>query len=336
MIKVALDVMGGDNAPYEIVKGAVLAVNENKDLKVYLVGQTAVVHDTLNRLRGEGLVINMNALEIIEASEVITNDEAPVMAIRKKKDSSISVAMRLVKEEKADAFVSAGSTGAVLVGGQLVVGRLKGVERSPLASLIPTQKGGSLLIDCGANVDSRSAHLIQYAVMGSIYMENVIGIKNPKVAIVNVGVEEEKGNALVKETFPLLKSRTDINFVGSIESRQIPYGDADVIVCDAFVGNAILKLFEGVAAVLLEEIKKGLLSTTMSKIGAMLSKKALKNTLSMFDATKHGGAPMLGLNGLVVKTHGNATHNEIKNALIQCISFKNQGINDKIKQYLSE
>ena len=336
MIKVALDVMGGDNAPYEIVKGAAAAVNENKGLKVFLVGQTAKIKETLDKLKSEGLNVDLDALEITEASEVITNDEAPVMAIRKKKDSSISVAMRLVKEGKADAFVSAGSTGAILVGGQLVVGRLKGIERSPLASLIPTQKGVSLLIDCGANVDSRAAHLIQYAVMGSIYMENVIGINNPKVAIVNVGVEEEKGNALVKETFPLLKSRTDINFTGSIESRQIPFGDADVIVCDAFVGNAILKLYEGVAAVLLAEIKKGLLSTTLSKIGAMFSKKALKKTLSSFDAAKYGGAPMLGLNGLVVKTHGNATHNEIKNSLIQCISFKNQGINDKIKQYLSE
>ena len=336
MIKVALDVMGGDNAPYEIVKGAAAAVNENKELKVFLVGQTAKIKETLDKLKSEGLNVDLDALEITEASEVITNDEAPVMAIRKKKDSSISVAMRLVKEGKADAFVSAGSTGAILVGGQLVVGRLKGIERSPLASLIPTQKGVSLLIDCGANVDSRAAHLIQYAVMGSIYMENVIGINNPKVAIVNVGVEEEKGNALVKETFPLLKSRTDINFTGSIESRQIPFGDADVIVCDAFVGNAILKLYEGVAAVLLAEIKKGLLSTTLSKIGAMFSKKALKKTLSSFDAAKYGGAPMLGLNGLVVKTHGNATHNEIKNSLIQCISFKNQGINDKIKEYLSE
>ena len=336
MIKVALDVMGGDNAPYEIVKGAAAAVNENKELKVFLVGQTAKIKETLDKLKSEGLNVDLDALEITEASEVITNDEAPVMAIRKKKDSSISVAMRLVKEGKADAFVSAGSTGAILVGGQLVVGRLKGIERSPLASLIPTQKGVSLLIDCGANVDSRAAHLIQYAVMGSIYMENVIGINNPKVAIVNVGVEEEKGNALVKETFPLLKSRTDINFTGSIESRQIPFGDADVIVCDAFVGNAILKLYEGVAAVLLAEIKKGLLSTTLSKIGAMFSKKALKKTLSSFDAAKYGGASMLGLNGLVVKTHGNATHNEIKNSLIQCISFKNQGINDKIKQYLSE
>ncbi|MEG1361382.1 MAG: phosphate acyltransferase PlsX, partial [Lachnospiraceae bacterium] len=275
-------------------------------------------------------------IHIVQAEEVIETAEPPVMAIRKKKNSSIVVGMNLVKNHEADAFVSAGSSGAVLVGGQLIVGRIKGVERPPLAPLIPTEKGVSLLIDCGANVDARASHLVQFARMGSIYMENVIGIKHPKVAIVNIGAEEDKGNQLVKDTFPLLKECKDINFVGSIEARDIPHGEADVIVCEAFVGNVILKLYEGVGATLIHMVKEGMMGSLKSKVGALLVKPSLKKTLNKFDATQYGGAPLLGLNGLVVKTHGSATANEITNSIIQCITFKEQNINEKIKDKMKE
>lgn len=271
-------------------------------------------------------------IEVVHASEVIETAEPPVMAIRKKKDSSIVVALNMVKKGEADAFVSAGSSGAVLVGGQLIVGRIKGVERPPLAPLMPTEKGVSLLIDCGANVDARPSHLVQFAKMGSIYMKNVVGIQNPRVAIVNIGAEEEKGNALVKETFPLLKECEDIHFIGSIEAREIPHGAADVIVCEAFVGNVILKLFEGVGAVLISEIKKGLMATLRSKIGALLIKPALKETMKSFDASEYGGAPLLGLNGLVVKTHGSSTAKEVANSIVQCVTFKEQDISGKIRE----
>ena len=330
MIKIAVDAMGGDNAPSEIVKGAVEAVNERKDITVCLTGQETVIKKEL-----EKYTYNKEQIEIVNASEVIETGEPPVNAIRKKKDSSIVVGMNLVKNGQADGFVSAGSSGAVLVGGQVIVGRIKGVERPPLAPLIPTEKGVSLLIDCGANVDARPSHLVQFAQMGSIYMEHVLGIKNPRVAIVNIGAEEEKGNALVKETFPLLKECPGINFIGSIEAREIPHGGADVIVCEAFVGNVILKLYEGVGATLITMVKKGLMSSFRSKLGALLIKPALKSTLKSFDATQYGGAPLLGLKGLVVKTHGSSKANEVKNSIIQCISFKEQGISDKIKECLA-
>lgn len=325
--KVALDAMGGDNAPVEMVKGAVDAVNKRNDIKVFLVGQEEVVKKELAQY-----TYNAEQIEVVDATEIIETAESPVLAIRKKKNSSMVVALNLIKKGEADAVVSAGNSGALLVGGQLIAGRIKGVDRAPLAPLIPTAKGVSLLIDCGANVDARSSHLIQFAKMGSIYMENIVGIKNPKVAIVNIGAEEEKGNALVKETFPLLKECKDINFVGSIEARNIPYGDADVIVCEAFTGNVILKLYEGLAAVLVKEIKKGMLSSLKSKIGALLVKPALKKTLKRFDTSDHGGAPLLGLNGLVVKTHGSSTAVEVSNSIIQCITFKEQKINEKIKE----
>ncbi len=330
MVKVAVDAMGGDNAPAEIVKGAVEAANENGHVKIFLVGAENDVRRELEKHS-----YKPQQIEIVNATEIIETAEPPVMAIRKKKDSSIVKALQLVKNGECDAFVSAGSSGAVLVGGQVIIGRLKGVERPPLAPLIPTEKGTALLIDCGANVDARPSHLVQFAKMGSVYMESVMKVRNPRVAIVNIGAEEEKGNALVKETFPLLKNCPDINFIGSIEARDIPAGYADVIVCEAFVGNVILKLYEGVGGTLIKKVKEGMMTSLRSKVGALLVKPALKETLKEFDLEQYGGAPLLGLKGLVVKTHGSSKAVEIKNSVLQCVTFKEQKINDKIKEKIT-
>ncbi len=329
-IKVVVDAMGGDNAPEAPVKGAIEALNEVSGINIILAGRTEEIKKELDKYTYDN-----GRISIVHADDIIGFDEPPVMAIRKKKNSSIVVGMNLVKHGDADAFVSAGSTGAILVGGQFVVGRIKGVERSPLAPVIPTAKGPALLIDCGANVDARASHLVQFAKMGSIYMQHVVGIKNPRVAIVNIGAEEEKGNMLVKETYPLLKECTDINFTGSIEARDIPKGDADVIVCEAFVGNVILKLYEGLASTLIGKIKEGLMSSFQSKMGALLIKPALKKTLKQFDVSGQGGAPLLGLNGLVVKAHGSSGSLEIKQAIKQCIQFGEEKINEKIKENLT-
>ena len=327
---IALDAMGGDNAPFEIVKGAVDAINERKDIKVRFFGDKEKIEAELAKYQFDAA-----QTEIIHTTEEISCNESPALAIKKKKDSSLVVGLKSVKAGESDAFVSAGSSGAVLVGGQVLVGKCKGVKRAPLAPLVPTEKGVSLLIDCGANVDARPEHLVQFAQMGSIYMENVVGIKNTKVAIVNIGAEEAKGNALVKETYPLLKECKTINFVGSIEARDIPKGDVDVIVTEAFVGNVILKLEEGLASTLIGVVKKGMMSTLRGKIGGLLVKPSLKKTLKTFDASEHGGAPLLGLKGLVVKIHGSSTAKETKNAIMQCVSFKEAKINEKIMEHLT-
>lgn len=326
IVRVVVDAMGGDNAPGEIVKGAVAAANKHEDIHLILTGLKDAVENELKKY-----TYPADRIEVVPTTQVIETAEPPVAAIRTKKDSSIVVGLTMVRHGQADAFVSAGSTGAVLVGGQAIVGRIKGIERPALAPLIPTADGVALLIDCGANVDARSSHLVQFAKMGSIYMENVMGIQNPRVAIVNIGAEEEKGNALVKETFPLLKECKDINFIGSIEARDIPSGYADVIVCEAFAGNIILKLYEGVGATLISMVKKGMMASLRSKIGALLVKPALKQTLKRFDTSQYGGAPMLGLKGLVVKTHGSSKAVEVRNSIIQCVTFTEQRMNDKIK-----
>ena len=327
---IAIDAMGGDNAPAEIIKGAIEAINERADIKLRLFGDKDKIETELNKY-----TYNKEQIGITHTTEEISCNEAPAMAIKKKKDSSLVVAIKSVKSGECDAIVSAGSSGAILVGGQVLIGKGKGVKRAPLAPLTPTAKGVSLLIDCGANVDARPEHLLQFAQMGSIYMEDVVGVKNPRVAIVNIGAEEEKGNALTKEAYQLLKETKGINFIGNVEAREIPEGAADVVVCDAFVGNVILKLYEGVGGVLLSKIKGTITNGIKNKLGALLIKKDLKKTLKTFQIEEYGGAPLLGLKGLLVKTHGNSKAVEIKNSIFQCATFKEMDLNNKIKEKLT-
>ena len=326
-IRIALDAMGGDNMPSAPVRGAVKAVESGEGFRVILVGREREIRGELDRTGYTG-----NRIDIRPASEVIEMAEPPVAAIRSKTDSSIVVGLGLVRSGEADAFVSAGSTGAVIAGAQVIVGRIRGIRRSPLAVLIPTESGVSLLIDCGANVDARPDQLVQFARMGSVYMENVLGIKEPSVGIVNIGAEDEKGNALVKDTLPLLRNEKGIRFVGSVEARDIPAGGTDVLVTEAFVGNVVLKMLEGTASMFKRMLKKNLTASLTGKIGGLLIKPSVRKMMSAFDASKHGGAPILGLKGLVVKTHGNSGPEEIAAAIRQCTVFYAQKVNEKIAE----
>lgn len=325
-ITVAVDAMGGDNAPFEIVKGAVEAVNE-LGVNIKLVGQEDAVNAELKKYNYDN-----SKIQVVNATEVITTDESPTTAIRRKKDSSMVVGLNLVKNNEADAFVSAGSTGAVLTGATVIVGRIKGIERPALGTCLPTIKGFTFLLDSGANVDCKPKYLEQFAKMGSVYVEHVMGVKNPKVGLVNIGAEKEKGNALTKETYELLEN-SSINFTGNIEPREVPFGEADVIVCDGFVGNTILKFAEGLSMALLKIIK-GEITKGIYKFAALALKKPFGSVKSRLDSEEVGGAPFLGLKALVVKAHGSSKAKGIRNAIKQCTIFVENDIVSKIEDNL--
>jgi len=327
-MKVAIDAMGGDNAPEAIVRGSILARDEY-NLGILLAGKETEIKKILERNTA-----NFNNIDIVNAEEVITNDDKPVLAIRRKKDSSLVKALYAVKNKEADAIVSAGSTGALLSGGTLIIGRIEGIERPAIGSLIPNMSGGfALLIDSGANVDSKPEFLYDFAIMGDIYLKRVMNIASPRIALANIGSEKTKGDKLTQETYTLLENSTlPLNFIGNIEAREILQGKADIIVCDGFVGNMILKTLEGTVLELMKGLKKELMSNTRSKIGGALIKPALIHFKSIFDYSEHGGAPLLGVKAPVIKAHGSSDEKAIKNAIRQAKICYESNVNELIEE----
>ena len=324
-IVIAIDTMGTDNGSAYFVQGIAEAMDLYDDLSCIVTGKEEELKTYIDQYG-----CDKTRIEVVDATEEITCHDAPVDAIRRKKNSSMVLALNAVKEGRAAACISGGNSGALLAGGQFLVGRAKGVKRTPLAPLIPHRYGSSLLIDCGANVDAKPENLVQFAKMGSIYMKNIEGIENPRVGIINIGAEDEKGNELVKSTIPLLRECKDINFIGSVESRDIPNGPADVLVCEAFVGNVLLKFFEGLGKMFMAEIKDTLKSSVKTKIGGALIYKPIKKTFKRYMADDKGGAPLLGLKGLVVKIHGNSKDTEVRSAIEQCRNFVKKDVTNQI------
>lgn len=324
-IVIAIDTMGTDNGSAYFVQGIAEAMDLYDDLSFIVTGKEEELKTYIDQYG-----CDKTRIEVVDATEEITCHDAPVDAIRRKKNSSMVLALNAVKEGRAAACISGGNSGALLAGGQFLVGRAKGVKRTPLAPLIPHRYGSSLLIDCGANVDAKPENLVQFAKMGSIYMKNIEGIENPRVGIINIGAEDEKGNELVKSTIQLLRECKDINFIGSVESRDIPNGPADVLVCEAFVGNVLLKFFEGLGKMFMAEIKDTLKSSVKTKIGGALIYKPIKKTFKRYMADDKGGAPLLGLKGLVVKIHGNSKDTEVRSAIEQCRNFVKKDVTNQI------
>lgn len=330
-MNIMIDGMGGDHAPEEIVKGAVQAAKEIFGA-VSIIGREERINECLQALNWNG-----DNIEVVNATEVISNNESPAMAVRKKKDSSISKGMRMLKEGEVDAFISGGSTGALLSAGLLILGRIRGIKRPAIAAFFPKigMNDTSLILDCGANAESRPEYLLQYGIMGSIFVEKVKGIENPEVMLLNVGAEEEKGDPLHKESFELLRN-ADINFKGNCEGRDVPFGCCDVVVTDGFSGNVFLKSSEGVALAVMKRIKQKMTEGLAAKAGALLSYNKLKEIKKEFDYSEEGGAPILGLKGPVLKIHGSSKANAVYNAILKAVPYVEQDVTALIENAITE
>ena len=330
MIRIYLDAMGGDDAPNCTIQGALEALRNDPELEVILGGPISEIEPLLTDCDDVRARIQLD-----DAPEVITNHDAPVMAIRQKKNSAQVRGMLMVRENEADGFVSAGSTGATLAGGMFRLGRIDGVERPALAPLLPNGKGFFCLIDCGANVDCLPQYLPQFGVMGAAYLRCVQNMENPRVGLVNIGAETEKGNALAKAAYPLME-QAPFNFIGNVEGRDITADVADVVVCDGFSGNLILKFMEGVAGTLMGIIKKEMMADTRGKIAGLIAKPAFRRVKKTMDYTEVGGAPLLGVKGVVVKAHGSSNAHAIACAIRQAALMKRRGLVDAIEKEITK
>lgn len=327
VVKILLDGMGGDYAPDEIVKGAVKAASEIEDT-IAILGPEEKIKECLDNYKWTG-----DNIEIVNATEVISNEEHPAMAVRKKKDSTIVRGMNMLKNGEADIFISGGSTGALLAGGLVILGRIKGIKRPAIAAWFPRagKEGVTLLLDCGASVEAKPEYIYQYGIMGSIFVRGITGNEDPVVRLLNVGAEEGKGDELHKQAYDLLKA-SDLNFQGNIEARDVIFGETDIVVTDGFSGNIYLKSSEGMSLAIMGEFKSKLTEGIVAKAGAMLAYSKIKEIKQVFDYSDAGGAPILGLKGAVLKIHGNSKATEVYYAIHRAIDYVDSQITEMIEE----
>jgi len=314
-MRIVIDGMGGDNAPLEIVKGCVEAANQIPD-EMIIVGDEELIMAELRKYK-----YDPGQISVYHAAEVITNDDAPVRAVRTKTESSLVKGITLIRNQEADLFISAGNTGAIMAGSLFILGRIPGIDRPALGATYPIMSGGvALLVDSGANTECKPNNLLEFATMGSIYMEKVLNVKNPRVGLINIGTEETKGTTVLKAAHHLL-ARSSVNFIGNVEARELPKGSCDVMVCDGFVGNVVLKLTEGLAWSILKLVKNKIMEGFISKVGGALLSGKMKELKNRFDYSEYGGAPILGVKGAVVKMHGSSNANAVRNTIIKGIPY---------------